>query len=635
MLQGLNAAQREAVLHGEGPAMVAAGPGSGKTFTITRRLLYLIQERKIPPQELLVITFTKEAAKTMQERFGAQLSQSGLSSEDLKGVVSFATFHSYFYQIIKSIKKYSEYQLITLTEKQKIARPILRDFVEEVTDAEVNRFLTQVSYFKNTGYLQTLHSTFSETPNDNQEHKERFRKAFERYEAKKAYYKRMDFDDMLYFCKKELLADERLLRYWQNRFSYVLVDEFQDTNPIQYEILLLLTRTHRNLLVVGDDDQAIYGFRGSDYAIFKRFQEDFPETAKIFLVENYRCGETIVKASKRVIEQNKERVQKELRACNKKASMGKIRMIKSVHTRECYERLAERLCGMDTKVLNDEAVLFRTNTAMQMLAAQLSKKQVPFVLRENSESIYEHFLIKDIDDFFLAANGCRERSLFLRLFQKLRYVLPREVLRTELVDYQALKMAFRSGFYEDRRALETIESLERHLTRLATMRLSLGITYIRNALDYDGYLLRKSQKSNDLMEEWKQTLTWISEDASTFRDFHSWLEYQKEYTNQLSRTVKKESERRQGLHLLTLHASKGLEFRKVYMMNLNEGILPQIRRREGVTKERIEEERRLFYVGMTRAKEELELHYLTGTKENPRMRSRFLEDVLGDGVEEC
>ena len=116
LLQGLNAAQREAVMHGEGPALVAAGPGSGKTFTITRRLLYFIQERKIPPQDFLVITFTKEAAKTMQERFQAQLSQSGLSCKDLKGFVSFATFHSYFYQIIKSIKKYSEYQLITLTE---------------------------------------------------------------------------------------------------------------------------------------------------------------------------------------------------------------------------------------------------------------------------------------------------------------------------------------------------------------------------------------------------------------------------------------------------------------------------------------------------------------------------------------
>ncbi len=630
----MTTAQREAVLHGEGPALVAAGPGSGKTFTITRRLLYLIQERKIPPQELLVITFTKEAAKAMQERFREQLTQTDMYRMNSKGFVCFATFHSYFYQIIKSIKKYSDYQLITLQEKHRIARPILKEYMEEVTDAEVNRFLSQVSYFKNTGNLPKYQVNTYEASDEGMKNGGLFQILLERYENRKSFYKRMDFDDMLYFCNKELMTDKGLLEYWQNRFSYVLVDEFQDSNPIQYDTLLLLTGVHRNLFVVGDDDQAIYGFRGSDTGIFRRFQEDFPEAVRILLVENFRCKGTIVEASKRVIEHNKDRVPKELRACDANALEGRIRMVKSVHTRECYEKLSQRLSNVDINILDEEAILFRTNTAMQMLAAQFNQKGIPFVLREKCESIYEHFLVKDINDFFLAAGGCRERSLFLRLFQKLHYILPREVLRTEQVNLEEIKETFRSGFYRNTRALETVESLERHLNRLAGMRLPLGVTYIRNALDYDGYLVRKAGKSNEVLEEWKQTLAWISEETADFRDFESWLVYQREYTNRVSRTEKKESEKKQGIHLLTLHASKGLEFKKVYIMNLNEGVLPQIRRGEEVTRERIEEERRLFYVGMTRGKEELELQYLTGTRENPRMKSRFLEELYGDGVEE-
>ena len=155
LLQNLNDEQREAVLHGEGPALVAAGPGSGKTTVITRRLLYLIQERKIPPQKILVITFTKEAAKSMQERFIRQLDEFGMSRTDLTGCVSFATFHSYFYQIIRSIKKYSEYQLITQQEKNKIARIVLKDFSEEeITDGDINSLLVEISFYKNTGHYK-------------------------------------------------------------------------------------------------------------------------------------------------------------------------------------------------------------------------------------------------------------------------------------------------------------------------------------------------------------------------------------------------------------------------------------------------------------------------------------------------
>lgn len=637
LLEDLNEAQRKAVLHGEGPAFVAAGPGSGKTFTITRRLLYLIQERKIPPQKILVITFTKEAAKSMQDRFLKQLQRFGTSRTASSGFVSFGTFHSYFYQIIKSIKKYSEYQLITQQEKRRIAKPILKEFCkEEVTESAINEFLTQVSFYKNTGRLkiapvqqqegkrtepQSVCCPFSEEENNS------FQKMFEKYEAEKHRYKRLDFDDMLYLCKKALCQDKKLLQYWQHRFSYVLIDEFQDINPIQYEIIRMLCIPPYELFVVGDDDQAIYGFRGSDSKIFLQFLQDYKDAVTISLAVNYRCGGTIVKASRKLIEHNTVRVMKELRACMENASKGQIRAIGAIHTKESYGKVIEKLKGRPPYELEKEAVLFRTNAAMRLFAAELTRNQIPFVLREKCESVYEHFLMKDMEDFFQAAEGQKDRVLFLRLFQKQRVCLGREALHSEQVDLQQVKDFYGSGFYESKQAVAAVEALERHLKQLAAMRPKLGIAYILHAMDYEGYLRRKAGGIKNILDEWKELLDWLMEDAGEFADWKSWKEYQdiceKDSLEEKGIAFRK----KQGIHLLTMHASKGLEYDKVYLMNLNEGVVPKYGKGEELTREHLEEERRLFYVGMTRAKEEVELHYLTGTKENPRQVSRFVKEL--------
>ncbi|MBQ6695774.1 MAG: ATP-dependent helicase, partial [Lachnospiraceae bacterium] len=427
----MNEAQKAAVLHGEGPAFVAAGPGSGKTTVIVRRLLYLIQERRIPPQQILVITFTKEAALTMQKRFQEQSKAFCKGQTQSKGFVSFGTFHSFFYQIIKSIHKYSEYQLITQQEKYRIVKSVLqKDTKEEVTENNMNQLLTQVSFYKNTGEVSREDSTNSpfekETARSVEEEQKHFLSLMEQYENTKAKYQKIDFDDMLYLCKKELESDSKLRNIWQKRYSYILIDEYQDINPIQREIIQLLVAAPHNLFVVGDDDQAIYGFRGSEADVFRKFIEDYPNAAQITLAENYRCGENIVKASRSLIEHNKQRVRKELASVNKSAAMGQIRAYGAVSTKECYESLALRMKEIPIRKLEEEAVLFRTNSAMQMFAAILSRYHIPFVLREKVRCIYEHFLMKDLEDYFLAASGCRERVVFLHLFQRMRVPLGRE-----------------------------------------------------------------------------------------------------------------------------------------------------------------------------------------------------------------
>ncbi len=619
-LKNLNKAQCEAVLSGEGPVLIAAGPGSGKTTVITHKLLYLIYERHIPAEQILVITFTKEAAISMQERFFRQQEaftmQKGIQ-EMQKGFVSFATFHSYFYQIIKSIKKYSEYQLITQLEKKRLLLPILKQYDKAaISEQQIRSFLMHVSYYKNTGHLSK-----------EVQEKETFFSQLEEYEKAKQTYKRLDFDDMLWLCKKELSENQKLLQYWQKRFSYILIDEFQDINPIQYEIIKMLSLPPYNLFVVGDDDQAIYGFRGSDATIFQRFMTDFPQAKLLPMATNYRCASMIVKASRSLIEKNKTRTVKELVANEKTALKGKIQAYGTIDTKACSEKLIERLKRESLEQLDQEAVLFRTNASMQRFVTSLVTNKIPFVLREKCDSIYEHFIVKDIMDYIQIANGCRERSVYLRVFQKQGLYQVREVLRTETVDVERLKSALSDGFYKDDYGLRKLEALERHLTRLKSMRPKLGITYILHGMGYERYLLQKAGNSTTLPQDWQEVLEWLQEQATDFVDYKEWLEHQRKDAQQLSKVITGSGEKK-GVHLLTMHASKGLEFQKVSIMQLNEGIIPQYSKGEVLSKEKEEEERRLFYVGMTRAKEELELYYMTGTKENPSVRSRFLEECF-------
>jgi len=612
LLEGLNDAQCEAVMHGDGPAMVVAGPGSGKTLTIIRRLLYLIYARKVPADKILVITYTKEAALSMQEKFYEQKSQFQFKQQVNQGYVSFGTFHSYFYQIIKNIKKYSEYQLITPREKFKLATLAIKDTTEEVSDFDVRRFLEQVSFYKNTG---------------KQKDEEDIESTFQKYQDMLLRYKRMDFDDMLYLCKRELQTDINLLNRCRERYEYVLIDEYQDINPIQYELIYLLTQTKQNLFVVGDDDQSIYGFRGSDGQCFQKLLKDFNDTKTIYLNVNYRCVASIVEISQTMISNNKNRLKKKIVSGVAEEIQGQIFLQGSVNTQEMYQTVVNCFLDKQVEELNKEAVLFRTNAALQTFANKLASKHIPFIVREKINSYYEHFIGCDILDYFVAAQGCKERSLYLRLFQKLKVPIGREVLMEEQVDLEVVKRHLKKSVHDEVYIIGQIEMLERHLQRLKKMRPKLGITYILNAMNYEKYLLFKAGNHLILPDEWKEVLEWLQEDAEGYVSVNDWMQHIQISKDTMDKQVSHKTSETKGVHLMTMHSAKGLEFQKVYICNLNDGVIPKLKKGQEVTEELIEEERRLFYVAITRAKTELELHYVVGTKENPRLSSRFLEEL--------
>lgn len=610
ILQGLNDAQQEAVMHGEGPAMIVAGPGSGKTLTILRRLLYLIVERHIPADKILVITYTKEAALSMQQKFYDQ-KESLFKDYSLQGYVSFGTFHSFFYQIIRSIKKYSEYQLITPQEKFKLAKIILKESQEEVTDFEVKHFLEQVSFYKNTG---------------NYKNQENIEFLFQKYQAGLKKYKRMDFDDMLYLCKLELLSNKELLSDYRKRFAYFLIDEYQDLNPIQYELMHLLTMYNDNLFVVGDDDQAIYGFRGSDVECFQKFYKDYKNTKTIYLNINYRCTSEITKISQNLISQNINRLEKNIISGVSK-TQGIIDISACESTGEMYQVIIKELQEKNIEDLNHSAILFRTNAALQSFANTLAGKRIPFVVREKIQSYYEHFIVCDILDFFNASNGCRDRALFLRLCDKLNLSFGRALFREEEVDLAVLNNRLRNSIYDSGMEIQQLDTLKQHFKRLSGMRPALGIAYILHAMNYEKYLLKKAGNQSIIQDDWKEVLEWLKEDAEVFEDYKTWTQHIQGNKEEMNYHIGTRKQNMEGIHLMTMHAAKGLEYDHIYVPHLNDGKIPKLKRGEKITENHIEEERRLFYVALTRAKYSLHLYYIAGTKENPRLKSRFLDDI--------
>ncbi len=606
---GMSNEQQRAVSHGEGPVLISAGPGSGKTFVITHRILYLICEMGISPQDIYVITFTKDAALSMNKRYQEILQdmkeRSGLSA------VHFGTFHSFFYQIIRSHPKYKSYQLLHASANSGVLFRVLERLGMEMPQGrEVQELLADISYWKNTDILP-----------DGRE--EDFIELVKAYDAEKEKLRMLDFDDMLTLCHKLLLVDEGLRREWQKRIGYLMVDEFQDTNMVQYEVMKLLIKSPYNVCVVGDDDQAIYGFRGSKPGIMRGFLEDYQGAALFQLGTNYRCGEAIVRASASLIRNNKQRLKKNLRAGeDNEGALVNIREFESYHqmTRQCMEELQE--CS--TGELEKRAVLFRTNMRMNLFLAELTKRKIPFKTREIMVSVYEHFVVKDMMDYFRAAHGCRERGLFLRILNKPRTRIGREALLAEQVDFEQMRRFYGKAGMGNYAAMEDVIRFQKGLENLRKLKLSLGIDFILHYFGYDTYLRSKAGGDMELYEQWLELVEWLKEDSRSFQGPEEWMEFQQEY---ISKAKKPREEEKKGVQVMTLHGCKGLEFSQVYIMYVNEGNIPAIKRGEKETEEAIEEERRLFYVGMTRAKRALDILYVRRNQERTKTPSRFIGEL--------
>ncbi len=619
----LSPSQEQAVRHGSGPALVLAGPGSGKTFVITRRVACLIHEEHADPAGILVVTFSRAAARTMRKRY---LGLTGNDGGDTGTPVVFGTFHSVFFQILKAAYHYTAANILKEEQRVQILRDLINGYRIEGNDRKelMENLSAEISRVKNEEIdLQYFYS--SVTASDT------FRQVFRSYQQALEAAGLIDFDDMLIYTKQLLEGRADILEAWQKRFTHILVDEFQDINLLQYRIIRMLASPQNNLFVVGDDDQSIYRFRGAKPEIMLGFTKDYPDAELIRLQENYRSGDEVIHAAMKVISANKSRYPKQIRGV--RGEPGSVRVVRLKDVREESEFLIRQIrdAVKEGMAYSDMAVLTRTNAAGRYLASRFLAWQIPFVMRDAAPDLYAHWVAQDILSYIRFAAAGAARSDFLQIMNRpLRYI-SRDCVDTAVVDFDRLCM-----WYEDKPWMEArIRDLENDIRSIRKMRPFAAVNYIRKAVGYDDFIMTFARERGLDADELLEIAGEVQEDAGNYQTFAEWsagIDREREEQRQARRETDATAGSGNGpeedrLLLCTLHSAKGLEFRQVFLPDVNEGMLPW--RRASLESE-IEEERRLLYVGMTRAKDSLHIMYVQDRFGKEQKPSRFLQALAGN-----
>lgn len=605
----MNQVQQKAVLHKDGPMLVLAGPGSGKTLVITERTKYLIKEYKIPEGNILVITFTKAAANEMKERF-----LNGMNCE--RTGVSFGTFHAIFFTILKHAYHLNSSNIIREEHRYRCIKEIIHHMELDFEDEKdfVSELLSEISLVK--GNQLELSNYYSINCGDDV-----FRAIYEEYNRKLRSANLIDFDDMLLYCYELLSERDDILALWQKKYQYILIDEFQDINKVQYDIIRMLARPKNNLFIVGDDDQSIYRFRGAKPEIMLKFPKDYPECEKLFLNINYRSASMIIQASNRLIAHNEKRYSKEVSAI--RGGGREIEIVQFETMAEENQRLADEVLKLykEGLRLSDMAILLRTNMGFGSLLHKLMEYNIPFRMRDSLPNLFDHWIATDVVAYMKIAMGAKDRSLYLQIINRPKRYISRECFDTPEVDYESIK-----DYYEDKNwMLERIDQLEYDLYALSGMKPFAAINYIRRGIGYEEYLKEYASLRKMNVDELLDILDELQESARNFNTYEEWFCHMIEYREELKRqAVENKKLKTDSVTVATMHSSKGLEFRAVFIVDASEGITPH---KKAVLAEDIEEERRLFYVAMTRAKEFLYLYSAKQRYNKVMERSRFLDEI--------
>ena len=605
--------QQAAITHVDGPMLVLAGPGSGKTTVITERVRYLIEECGVHPGNILVITFTKAAAEEMKERYEAKPGAG-------KGTVNFGTFHAVFFKILRFAYNYEAANILKEEERYKILREIACSRMQqEITDEKefVEAISGEISRVKNERFA--LESYYSANCPD-----EVFREIYMEYDRWLRKENKVDFDDMQLLCYELLTKRPDILAQWQRKYTYVLIDEFQDINRVQYDTIRLLAAPENNLFIVGDDDQSIYRFRGARPELMLHFTEDYPEAKQVTLLCNFRSTAPIVKAALRVVGNNKKRFDKALYAKEEQGEAIEFRQYPE-RKRECAE-IAEEIAVLHKTGLpwREIAVLYRTNLQSRAIMGKFMEYNIPFKTRDSVPNLYEHWICRDMVTYIRMAQGSRTRGEFLQIMNRPKRYIARDALGSFTVDFDLLK-----DYYEDKDyVVDRIEKLEYDLQMIKGLNPFAAINYIRRAVGYDGFLTEYAQYRKMQAEELFDLLAELQEDAAEYPTFEAWFTHMAEYTEQLQRQRAKEKKNMtEAVTLSTYHSAKGLEYHTVFLPELNEGMTPH---RQALSPEDTEEERRMFYVAMTRAKRRLVLSCMKELRSKELVPSRFVGEVFTD-----
>ena len=580
--------QKKAIEHGEGPLMVLAGPGSGKTFVITHRIKYLIEGPGINPAHILVVTFSRAAAKEMKDRFEKLCS---------KSLVTFGTFHSVFFNLLKTAYGFSSEQIASDELRYTLIKELIkRNSIEnEDINTLAGNLLNEIALVKQDNI--SIKNYYSNSISS-----DTFKKIYSDYESELEARGKLDFEDMLSLTYELLSERSDILKAVQNRYRYILVDEFQDINFLQYNIIKLMAGEKQNITVVGDDDQSIYRFRGARPEIMLGFERDFRNVKKVFLDINFRSSTQIVNASAKLISFNSKRFPKSFKAKNGDGAPVSLIEFKNpfLEVNSIIKDIKDYIkSGQD---INNIAVLYRTNLSPRLLIERLMRNNIPFTIRDAIPNLFDHWVAKDIISYIKLAINMGDKSDLLRISNKPNRYISRDSLSSSRANIETL-----FDYYDDKSyMIKRIVELREHLRTIKNLKPATALRYIRNVVGYDEYIEEYCDMNGVESDDCYSILGDLENSAAEYNTFNDWFVHMDEYKDELIKARKKSNENDKGVRLMTFHSSKGLEFDIVYIIDVNEGSVPY-KKAKGV--DEIEEERRMFYVAMTRARKKLFICY--------------------------
>ncbi|MEJ3419038.1 DNA helicase Rep [Acinetobacter baumannii] len=642
----LNNKQEEAMKYTQGPLLVLAGAGSGKTSVITRKIAYLVQHCRIPAHRITAMTFTNKAAREMKERVTKLLSR-----EEAKGL-SVSTFHTFGLNLLrlelKNLPLKANFSILDADDCKRILMDLMhRDNLSGAESKElIAKAMKKISDWKNDLILpEQAHST-CETPEDVQ-----FAHLYQLYERNLRAYNAVDFDDLIVMPTRLLQEKAEVRDKWQNRVRYLLVDEYQDTNTAQYILVKLLVGVMGQFTAVGDDDQSIYAWRGAKPENMALLKQDFPNLHIIKLEQNYRSTSRILKAANCVIQNNPHIFDKKL--WSDKGHGEVIRIITCRNDDDEAERVVKDLLThklMNGKNWKDYAVLYRGNFQARVLETQLRQMQIPYKL-SGGTSFFARAEIKDVMSYLRLIINPEDDSAFLRIINTPKRAIGPVTLEKLGLFAQENNLSLLGASSDQRLSMVLPKKAETQLHEFADFISTFTrelleddepVPKVRQMMNEAGYIDYIREQSATPAQE-KSKLDNIENLFSSIQNLINRAEDvdEKNIESVIRKLVlldmleqQQEEEDTDKVNLLTLHAAKGLEFPYVYIMGLEEELLPH---KNSIAAETIEEERRLMYVGITRARQGLTLTLAEQRKNGGQMKqmtpSRFLDELPQDELE--
>lgn len=641
-LDTLNPAQREAVEKTEGPVLILAGAGSGKTRVLTTRIGHLIEDKGVQPANILAITFTNKAANEMRERVEETL-------ESDASDMWISTFHSCCVRILrKDINRIGynrSFVIYDSADQVTLVKDCLKELNLNDKVFEPKMIISTISGAKDKLYdpkqFKAMHM------NDNRMSK--IADVYALYQDRLKRNSALDFDDLIFKTVELLKSDKEVLDYYRNRFKYIMVDEYQDTSKAQYELIKILAKEHQNICVVGDDDQSIYGWRGADIRNILEFEKDYDDVHVVKLEQNYRSTQIILDAANTVISNNIERKRKILWSEKKDGELIKIQVAQDeIEESDFVADMIAKISREQNRSYKDFAVLYRANAQSRSVEDALNRSQIPYNIYGGTK-FYERKEIKDLIAYLRVIQNPQDdisikriinvprRGIGLRTIEKIedRASLKQESIYSVLIDIET------NSEISTKARNSISEFVDNVIGTLRTMRevypVSKLIEKVIESIDYYGYIDELYKGDKEEAEERKDNVKEFISVAMEFEQNSEEKDLETFLTGVALTSESSEEEEIDKVSLMTIHTSKGLEFPVVFIVGMEDGLFPIARAVRSMSDSEIEEERRLCYVGITRAKEIL---YLTLTqkrtlygKTNPSIASRFMEELPKECIE--